>query len=131
MRKNIYRFIRAAIVGYLFLGIACSTKAQVVITTNVVPPISPFLNQTITDMSYRVLVNVKNNDPQRAIDIRIRGRIMRELPGPFTITLKQDYQSKPIHRNPSELKALTSIEIKEAFGNLDEYNLEFQGITLD
>jgi len=116
--------------GILLLVICQGIIAQVRITINATPPVSPFLNQVLKSFGPGINVSLQNPPNSTISQVYVTGILRRLAPSLFTIKLRPSYKPEaPIVLSPGQSKQLLNNEIEYAFGNYDENTLDFTGIT--
>lgn len=102
----------------------------VVITTNVIPPVNPFIGQSIGGGS--VNANLQFNNPGgQATQVKLFGRIECLSPSSFTLTTLATFSSQsPLTITPGIPQVISAAQQLEAFGGMNPANLAASGISL-
>jgi len=129
MKKNTNRFI----ISFVLLSIVTTANAQLTINTSAIPPVSSFLNQIFSQAGTGVRARLNYTMVDSSLmnpNVRVSVRIQRLSPSPFTIELKNDsLLGAFIYMTQMSQHMLTKSELEQAFGNFNDANLTYTGIT--
>ncbi len=119
----------------LLAGVCSSAYAQpmVNVQVNVIPPVSPYLNQMLSSAGGRMMVQVTfNSQPGSTINVKLAGRLERLSPSPLSIELSPSFfPAQPVTLQGGIPLFLSNNLLQQSFGNLNENNLIFSGTSPD
>jgi len=107
-----------------------ASAGSVIITTNIIPPVTNLLLKTIDNG--KVKATVQYNSPAGGnTQVKLFGKIECLSPTPFSVSLNPNYQQQqPLSLTSSLPVQLTSSQVIDAFGNFNDINLVSSGIAL-
>ncbi|HEY0677495.1 MAG TPA: hypothetical protein VGD17_04380, partial [Chitinophagaceae bacterium] len=121
---------------FTILILICENKiskgqALVNVQVNVIPPVSPYLNQMLSTVNGRLMGQITfNSQPGGTIQIKLAGKLERLSPSPLTIELNPAYlPAQPITLQAGIPLLLTNSIIEQSFGDFNENNLVYSGIS--
>jgi len=130
-------FSRITMMLLLLTALCGGVEAQpytVSIRTTVIPPVSPFFDQMLSNVTGgRLIVVVSGGNPTGApLAVKLAGVLQRLSPSPFTVTLNTSFQpNQPINLMTGVPLTLTNDLLEQAFGNFTPTNLSFQDISIN
>ncbi|MCO6494918.1 MAG: hypothetical protein J5I91_04440 [Bacteroidetes bacterium] len=143
MKRKKYHSSAFAIVLTMLLSLVtiCDLRAQneVVVTTQLAPPISPYIPQLAADVQgsqYNTLASKLSiqlrNTTSSQVKVKLGWEIKRISPSPMlSVSLKEEFSpANPIILDAYEFKALDKSTLDFSFGNVSRSQIELKGFQI-